>query len=412
MLSRIRSLAFTAAAIATLLFKAELRAQILTPPGMCWRTLAPDIGPEDVNVLSEGASLAAANAIVWLKPDARIFRWSGDEWTTLPALTKKGVDQIWPEVIAPSPSGRLTVVGSANREDGGAELRIWVAWTAAGEQVRVARWDGARWSDIGREALDRITASQGSTALRQLSLAVDSKGQVWLLRLAETETGHPEIALARWEGTTWTAVTAPRYSAVKNATTWSAAMILRNDLPVIAWSQSDVTDNHHLYVSEWVRDQWIPRLVDLHLVEGVSNVESVSLAAGNGSTLFVSWDEPGKDKHRTRLAQVHTCAPGESPAMPPASTIERDTWPTTVNEAAESIVATMDEDSKGRVRTTKKEQLGEFYFGWGMGIRNSLGLWRGNEKLLESCGNGTKADPEACSMVIIEAVWTLLQPLK
>jgi hypothetical protein len=47
-----------------------------------------------------------------------------------------------------------------------------------------------------------------------------------------------------------------------------------------------------------------------------------------------------------------------------------------------------------------------------MGIRNSLGLWRGNDKLLASCGFGAKADPEACSMVIIEAVWTLLQAQK
>jgi len=321
--------------------------------------------------------------------------WSGSSWSRLDALAVESEDAFLNSALAVDGSGR-----------------IWVAWTGYGGLVRVARWDGARWSDVGREALDRISASQGSTALRQLSLAVDSKGQVWLLRLAETEIAHAAIALVRWDGNTWTAVTAPRDSAVKNATTWSAAMILRNDVPVIAWSQSDVTDNHHLYVSEWVRNQWIPRLADLHLVAGVSNVEGVSLAAGNGKTLFVSWDEPGKDTHRTRLAEVYTCAPGESPAMPPASLIERDTWPTTVNEAAKRIVAAMNEDSKARVRTTKKEQLGQFDFGWGMGIRNSLGLWRGNEKLLESCGNGTKVDPEACSMVIIEAVWTLLQPLK
>lgn len=62
------------------------------------------------------------------------------------------------------------------------------------------------------------------------------------------------------------------------------------------------------------------------------------------------------------------------------------------------------------MRTTAKDQLIQFYSDWGRGIRNGLGLWRGNENLLESCGRGTKADPEACSMVIIEAAWTLLQP--
>ena len=80
-----------------------------------------------------------------------------------------------------------------------------------------------------------------------------------------------------------------------------------------------------------------------------------------------------------------------------------------MDEAARRIVGELDEESKERVRSTKKDQLAQYYFGWGMGIRNSLGLWRGNEKLLESCGRGQRADPEACSMIIIEAVWTLLQ---
>jgi hypothetical protein len=69
----------------------------------------------------------------------------------------------------------------------------------------------------------------------------------------------------------------------------------------------------------------------------------------------------------------------------------------------------LDDKSKELVRTTAKDQLIRFYDGWGRSIRNSFGLWRGNEKLLESCGRGKKTDPEACSMVIIEAVWTLLQ---
>lgn len=96
--------------------------------------------------------------------------------------------------------------------------------------------------------------------------------------------------------------------------------------------------------------------------------------------------------------------------MPPPSIVERDTWPTTVNEAARGIVAQLDDKSKELVRSTAKEQLIQYYSSWSPGIRNGLGLWRGNEKLLESCGRGTKMDPEACSMVIIEAVWTLLQP--
>jgi hypothetical protein len=150
-------------------------------------------------------------------------------------------------------------------------------------------------------------------------------------------------------------------------------------------------------------------LSGLHLVEGVSNVTDVRLAAGDRQTFFVSWDEPGKDERRTRLVQAYTCAAGETAAAPPKPAVERDTWPTTVDEAARRIVAALDDESKARVRTTNKDQLIQYQLGWGTGIRNSLGLWRGNEKLLESCGRGTGIGPEECSMVIIEAVWTLLQ---
>jgi len=125
-----------------------------------------------------------------------------------------------------------------------------------------------------------------------------------------------------------------------------------------------------------------------------------------------AWDELGKDKRSTRVIQAYPCAAGETPATPPASTIERDTWPTTVAQAARTIVTMMDDESKARVKATKKEDLIQFHHGWGTGIRNELGLWRGNDKLLESCGNGTKVHPDSCSMVIIEAVWALLQAQK
>ncbi len=62
-----------------------------------------------------------------------------------------------------------------------------------------------------------------------------------------------------------------------------------------------------------------------------------------------------------------------------------------------------------RVRPTKKRDLILFHHRWGTGIRNSLGLWRGNEKLLASCGHGKPVHPDDCSIVSVETAWTLLQ---
>ncbi|HJU44875.1 MAG TPA: DUF6794 domain-containing protein, partial [Vicinamibacterales bacterium] len=163
-------------------------------------------------------------------------------------------------------------------------------------------------------------------------------------------------------------------------------------------------------VSEWsAGDRWVARLSGMHRVEGVSSVAYGKVAAAGGESIFVSWDEQGKDEASTRVLEAYPCAANETPALPPKAIVWRDTWPTTVDEAARRLVAELDEESKARVRGMKKDALAQFYFGWGTGIRNAFGLWGGNEKLLASCGGGTPAHAEACSMVIIEAVWSLLQ---
>jgi hypothetical protein len=476
-------------------------AQGIASAALCWRSLAPETGPQDVALAFTEPTLAATRTgeiwLGWQENDTRLFRRAAGQWTLPQTPMRAGVDSMWVETIVASPSGRIVIAAAANRDDGASELHIarmdrrsvamarspahlvggpfthaqrasiafigerpvvaseersaklaglfvalwdgsswtrlgsvtpasddpflspavavdanrqvWLAWNESGGGIRVARWDGSSWLDIGRDTLEQITTTQGPTALRAISLEIDTKGHAWVLRLAAEEPSAAGLALARWDGVGWTAVPAPRGPEGKDSTVWSASMILRNDAPIVAWSQSDATDNRRLYVSESVGDRWTARLSGLHLVEGVSNVRDVRLAAGDQQTLFVSWDEPGKDGRRTRLLQADVCAAGETPAASPKSVVERDTWPTTVDEAARRIVGALDNESKAHVRTTKKDQLIQYHHSWGMGIRNSLGLWRGNEKLLESCGQGRRIHPDDCSTVIIEAVWTLLQ---
>ena len=85
---------------------------------------------------------------------------------------------------------------------------------------------------------------------------------------------------------------------------------------------------------------------------------------------------------------------------------ERAAWPKTVDEAVTSLLAGMDDADKARVRDTKKEDLILFHHGWGTGIRNDLGLWRGNTNLMADCHTEV---PDHASMVIIKAVWQKLQ---
>lgn len=82
--------------------------------------------------------------------------------------------------------------------------------------------------------------------------------------------------------------------------------------------------------------------------------------------------------------------------------------PRTVSEAVEKILNEMKSADKRTVRDTPEEELIEFHFGWGQGIRNSMGLWRGNIELLEDTG---VSHPDDASMVIIQAVWKQLQSM-
>jgi hypothetical protein len=64
------------------------------------------------------------------------------------------------------------------------------------------------------------------------------------------------------------------------------------------------------------------------------------------------------------------------------------------------------------VRDTPREALIGYHFGWGLGIRNELGLWGWNDALLASCAAaspGATPEPDPVSQVIITKVWEQLQ---
>jgi hypothetical protein len=104
---------------------------------------------------------------------------------------------------------------------------------------------------------------------------------------------------------------------------------------------------------------------------------------------------------------TNNASPVQPPAVHPTVTAaEMASWPRTVEQAVTNIVASMSAEDKQKVRATKKEDLIQYHHGWGTGIRNGFGLWRGNRELLADCKS---QHPDGASMVIIEAVWERLQ---
>lgn len=85
--------------------------------------------------------------------------------------------------------------------------------------------------------------------------------------------------------------------------------------------------------------------------------------------------------------------------------------PKTYKEAVNYIYNLISEEDKEYVKNVPFNDLIIFHRGWGMGIRNGLGLWSNNKELLKSCAKEIGKEtihPESASQLIIEGVWKKL----
>ena len=98
-----------------------------------------------------------------------------------------------------------------------------------------------------------------------------------------------------------------------------------------------------------------------------------------------------------------------SPAMAEKEPLGPDRWPTSVDAAVDDILSSLSAEHKQILLNTPKENLIRFHHGWGTGIRNYYGLWRGNNELLRDACDGELCHPDEASMVIIERVWEAVQ---
>lgn len=82
--------------------------------------------------------------------------------------------------------------------------------------------------------------------------------------------------------------------------------------------------------------------------------------------------------------------------------------PTSLEAAVDKIVNDLSEEDKKTVKETSFNDLILYHHGWGTGIRNSFGLWRGNSDLLKSACGSEECHPDDASMEIIYGVWNIL----
>ena len=115
-----------------------------------------------------------------------------------------------------------------------------------------------------------------------------------------------------------------------------------------------------------------------------------------------------RESERIALMQMFPVSPEDALRTYPDidETLVRASWPSNLDQAVARLIDGMDDADKKMLRDTKKGDLVLFHHGWGTGIRNEFGLWRGNTNLLADCH---AEHPDDASTVIIDAVWRRLQ---
>lgn len=357
----------------------QSRVHVARRSGSAWVPVGGEVGayPDDFTNAGEQALAVDASgnpSIVWTesKPGAgggaprslHASSWNGSAWLSLGMLDTN--------VSYAAPSIAVDATGAP-----------WVAWM--GDRLHVARRSGTAWVEAPVPP-----RTQG----REPHIVIEPGGVAFVTWMRGT------IVAARTNGSDWNEAIEPPANGVQHS-----ALQMVDGAPVIAWSEARGGELASAQVARWVGGRWVDVIRGMQADTGQSDVGVVALAPSDEG-FYLAWDEPGADKVRARVIEARPCATGETPAPIPASKPLESFWPKTVDDAVTQLVSTMDEASKKRVRDTPRSDLYKFHLGWGMGIRNQMGLWKGNAALLASCHT---TNPEECSTTIIEKTWERLQ---
>jgi hypothetical protein len=180
---------------------------------------------------------AGAPTLLWSLhgvAESRVFvsRWTGTEWKDLDS-----------HLLA------ATIGASAIHEDYQPSLaldgsgRPVVAWLGGG-WIRLKRWDGAAWVELGGSARDGLGG--GADRVRAPSVAVDARGDPVVAWSWESEKNW-EVALRRWTGSAWVELAnSATGGGISRSSGHSRKPALRLDPdgnPVVAWT--DGTPNRN-----------------------------------------------------------------------------------------------------------------------------------------------------------------------
>ena len=88
--------------------------------------------------------------------------------------------------------------------------------------------------------------------------------------------------------------------------------------------------------------------------------------------------------------------------------IAEEELPTTLNDSVNLVMSKLSQKDLNVLKQENQCNLIIFHHGLGTSIRNSLGLWRGNDALIEDVCGHEGCHPDDASMKIINGIWNKL----
>jgi len=360
----------------------RLGAPLSGMPGPCTNAGYADVAPD-----APGGPIVAWQERENNDPVALyVARWDGNTWTSLPSPMNARSD-----LYALEPA--LVVDGNQN---------IWLAWNDGDTHrsfVRVSRWTGAAWEDVGGTASGSLRHSEEVRAPRLDVLPDGHATVVW----GEWSNERGGVYVADWDGNHWKP--GPPPLRVSNSTPSDAVVARGQDGALyLARSEADSSDIDSVYIQRRTRSGWEWVVRGAQFDTGQSDTDDPRMAIDND--LYLAWPEPSGDSGLVgHVVRFSHCLAGQKPAGFSKSRPRASFWPKTVRAAVDDQLKRLSEKDKADLRARTRSDLIRFHHGWGTGIRNEYGLWRGNAALLKDCGN---VHPDDCSMKIIEEVWKQL----
>ncbi|HYV46310.1 MAG TPA: hypothetical protein VFA20_15680 [Myxococcaceae bacterium] len=266
----------------------------------------------------------------------------------------------------------------------------WIAWAAGtrlGAAVRVMRWSGAAWEDVGDTARGALGGAQAASDWR-ISLSVLPGGHAVV---AWIPTGQQAVVAAEWNGERWSQMGQPLL--VRDATgapSWPTLAVGRDGAIYLAEQVADESEFDALYVQQWVAGGWQWVVEGAHLEE-TGHTGLVAFEAVGPSRLRLTWNESSP-----HVIEAGPCRWTESPEPFPRKRWLRADWPSTVAQAVDQTLSHLKPEEVEYLRQLTRDDLVQIFWG------PFYGLAEGNDALLKDCGTPSSED---CSGMIMRRVW-------